>query len=173
MPTSPPLSLRIRGRADGLAQCDRKFPCTNCVSRSKEDACQYETGAPTAKKHGRLATGPALSSPEEGAAATTTKARGEGAAAELVTTTSSPSSALPTNVATFAGYSHAGANNTLNFLHRIETATTTAEDGVAGTAAASATSVQSTDPPATRDRYRGLIRRMLICSLLSSVCLLS
>lgn len=30
-------------------KCDRNLPCTNCVSRSKQDACRYETGAPTAK----------------------------------------------------------------------------------------------------------------------------
>lgn len=30
-------------------KCDRSLPCTNCVSRNKQDACRYETGAPTAK----------------------------------------------------------------------------------------------------------------------------
>ncbi|KAI1388492.1 uncharacterized protein F4822DRAFT_402984 [Hypoxylon trugodes] len=30
-------------------KCDRKMPCTNCVSRNKETSCQYETGTPLAK----------------------------------------------------------------------------------------------------------------------------
>lgn len=30
-------------------KCDRKMPCTNCVSRNKEAACRYETGTPLAK----------------------------------------------------------------------------------------------------------------------------
>lgn len=30
-------------------KCDRSLPCANCVSRNKQDACRYETGAPTAK----------------------------------------------------------------------------------------------------------------------------
>ncbi|KAL7624520.1 hypothetical protein AAE478_006085 [Parahypoxylon ruwenzoriense] len=30
-------------------KCDRKMPCTNCVSRNKEAACRYETGTPLTK----------------------------------------------------------------------------------------------------------------------------
>ncbi|KAI1213638.1 uncharacterized protein F4807DRAFT_408538 [Annulohypoxylon truncatum] len=30
-------------------KCDRKMPCTNCVSRNKEASCRYETGTPLAK----------------------------------------------------------------------------------------------------------------------------
>ncbi|KAI2617465.1 hypothetical protein GGR54DRAFT_208057 [Hypoxylon sp. NC1633] len=30
-------------------KCDRKMPCTNCVSRNKEASCHYETGTPLAK----------------------------------------------------------------------------------------------------------------------------
>ncbi|RYP74951.1 hypothetical protein DL770_007504 [Monosporascus sp. CRB-9-2] len=30
-------------------RCDRKLPCTNCQSRNKEAACQYETGKPIRK----------------------------------------------------------------------------------------------------------------------------
>ncbi|KAI1102012.1 hypothetical protein F4804DRAFT_314258 [Jackrogersella minutella] len=30
-------------------KCDRKIPCTNCVSRNKEASCQYETGTPFSK----------------------------------------------------------------------------------------------------------------------------
>lgn len=30
-------------------KCDRNLPCANCVSRNKQDACRYETAAPTAR----------------------------------------------------------------------------------------------------------------------------
>ncbi|OTB04829.1 hypothetical protein M426DRAFT_320411 [Hypoxylon sp. CI-4A] len=30
-------------------KCDRKMPCTNCVSRNKEASCRYETGNPLTK----------------------------------------------------------------------------------------------------------------------------
>ncbi|KAI6085099.1 hypothetical protein F4821DRAFT_241554 [Hypoxylon rubiginosum] len=30
-------------------KCDRKMPCTNCVTRNKESSCHYETGTPLAK----------------------------------------------------------------------------------------------------------------------------
>ncbi|KAK9779007.1 hypothetical protein SCAR479_04243 [Seiridium cardinale] len=30
-------------------KCDRKLPCTNCVSRGKQGSCRYETGAPITK----------------------------------------------------------------------------------------------------------------------------
>lgn len=31
-------------------KCDRHLPCTNCVSRNKQDSCRYETSAPTARR---------------------------------------------------------------------------------------------------------------------------
>lgn len=31
-------------------KCDRNLPCTNCVSRNKQDSCRYEAAAPTAKR---------------------------------------------------------------------------------------------------------------------------
>ncbi|KAI5854532.1 Orotidine 5'-phosphate decarboxylase [Durotheca rogersii] len=34
-------------------ECDRKMPCTNCVSRNKAAACRYEAGAPPAKPGGK------------------------------------------------------------------------------------------------------------------------
>ncbi|KAH6656214.1 hypothetical protein BKA67DRAFT_148443 [Truncatella angustata] len=32
-------------------KCDRKLPCTNCVSRGKQATCRYETGAPVSRDH--------------------------------------------------------------------------------------------------------------------------
>ncbi|KAK3392332.1 hypothetical protein B0T20DRAFT_53955 [Sordaria brevicollis] len=31
-------------------KCDRKLPCTNCVSRHKQDECQYDSGPSTSKE---------------------------------------------------------------------------------------------------------------------------
>ncbi|KAL2157820.1 hypothetical protein VTH06DRAFT_5089 [Thermothelomyces fergusii] len=80
-------------------KCDRKFPCTNCVSRNKDGACRYETGAPTAKQHGRRAVTGLTAAPSDMAGKQ-----------ERTTTTAA--------AATF-GYSHTSAN-TLGFLHHIE-----------------------------------------------------
>lgn len=46
-------------------KCDRNLPCTNCVSRNKQDSCRYEAAAPTAKR-----------AREYGGPAVTTSARG-------------------------------------------------------------------------------------------------
>lgn len=76
-------------------KCDRKLPCTNCISRNKEAACRYETGAPTAKEHRRQSsiTGGTDLEP-------------------------APVDSIPTKVANF-GYSRTGAS-TLGFLQKIE-----------------------------------------------------
>ncbi len=74
-----------------LLQCDRKLPCTNCVSRSKQDACQYDSGAPTAK--GKSRAGERWSEQDQ-------------------------NDSIPNKVANF-GYSQTGAS-TLGFLKKIE-----------------------------------------------------
>ncbi|KAF0331089.1 fungal specific transcription factor domain-containing protein [Colletotrichum asianum] len=73
--------------------CDRDLPCANCKSRNKQDACKYETGAPTAKEH--------------------RKAEAEGSRTTQVQSLS--------NVAANWGYSHAGAS-TLGLMRKIESA---------------------------------------------------
>jgi hypothetical protein len=87
------------------SQCDRKLPCTNCVSRNKRDACKYDTAAPTAKgsKHGR--GGAATSSNGDAASPTDVKEEHTG-------------DSIPSKVANF-GYSSTGAS-TLGFLRKIE-----------------------------------------------------
>ncbi|KAK3344125.1 fungal-specific transcription factor domain-containing protein [Lasiosphaeria hispida] len=78
-------------------KCDRRLPCTNCVSRNKEGACRYETGAPTARDHSRKhSKSGGLVSPDP----------------EPVV------DSIPTKVANF-GYSRTGAS-ILGFLQKIE-----------------------------------------------------
>ncbi|KAF6840475.1 fungal specific transcription factor domain-containing protein [Colletotrichum plurivorum] len=74
-------------------KCDRDLPCANCKSRNKQDACKYETGAPTAKEH--------------------RKAQAEGTRTTQVQSLS--------NEAANWGYSHAGAS-TLGLVRKIESA---------------------------------------------------
>ncbi|OLN92139.1 Multidrug resistance regulator 1 [Colletotrichum chlorophyti] len=74
-------------------KCDRDLPCANCKSRNKQDACKYETGAPTAKEH--------------------RKAEVEGTVSTQVQSLS--------NAAANWGYSHAGAS-TLGLMRKIESA---------------------------------------------------
>ncbi|KAJ9133583.1 OMPdecase-domain-containing protein [Pleurostoma richardsiae] len=75
-------------------KCDRKLPCTNCVSRNKQDACHYETGAPTAKDL-RKGSSDSPTGPKRG-----------------------PDDSLPQKVVNF-GYSQTGAS-TLGFLKKID-----------------------------------------------------
>ncbi|KAK4155044.1 OMPdecase-domain-containing protein [Chaetomidium leptoderma] len=132
-------------------QCDRKFPCTNCVSRNKQGACRYDTGAPTAKEHGRPA---------------------------IITTTTGPSSTPkddvsikdhdhqpppPSRVVTF-GYANTGAS-TLGFLHHIETTpstTTTTPNAqpLTSTLTSDTTTPGTAQCPSIRDRYRSLVRQL-------------
>ncbi|KAI3555379.1 fungal specific transcription factor domain-containing protein [Colletotrichum abscissum] len=74
-------------------KCDRDLPCANCKSRNKQDACKYETGAPTAKDN--------------------RKPDGEGARPTHVQSLS--------NAAANWGYSQAGAS-TLGLMRKIESA---------------------------------------------------
>ncbi|KAK4167353.1 OMPdecase-domain-containing protein [Cladorrhinum sp. PSN259] len=92
----------------GTDICDRKLPCTNCVSRNKQSSCRYETGAyPTIS---RLDPPP----PQP----TTTTTTGTAAATENNTTSTSTEIALNT-----FGYTQ-GSTNTLNFLRQLEDAAT-------------------------------------------------
>ncbi|KAK3297982.1 uncharacterized protein B0H64DRAFT_358150 [Chaetomium fimeti] len=168
-------------------KCDRKLPCTNCVSRSKESACRYETGAPAPKQNGRLAT-TARNHPHDVAATT--------AATTVATTAPTPSPTtlpFPAKTAAAFGYTHASAS-TLGFLHRIEShpgdppngsdntnnnnntntttnpypltspLTTSAPPSTTTITTITASSTTTpTDPPTdttTRDRYKTLVRQL-------------
>ncbi len=119
--------------SSSLLQCDRKLPCTNCISRSKESACRYETGAPTAKEQNGKQTGnrgAAIPSPDP-----------------------EPVDSIPTKVANF-GYSRTGAS-TLGFLQKIEGA-----DPNEPLSGLNPDSSQHGDHFNTRERYKTLIRQL-------------
>ncbi|KAK3386907.1 fungal-specific transcription factor domain-containing protein [Podospora didyma] len=116
-------------------KCDRNLPCTNCVSRGKQNACRYETGAPRAKDHGRHlsnSNGATAASPDKEEAG----------------------DSIPTKVANF-GYSRTGAS-TLGFLQKIEGAHP--DEPLSSLNAAD--SGQHGDHFNTRERYKSLIRQL-------------
>ncbi|EAQ86944.1 hypothetical protein CHGG_08197 [Chaetomium globosum CBS 148.51] len=142
-------------------KCDRKLPCTNCVSRNKESACRYETGAPTGKQNGRLANA-AKNNPHE--------------ASSTPATQPNPNAiSLPATTAAAFGYSHASAS-TLGFLHRIESHPGDPRDGdnnnndstnphplTTQLTAPAPTATTTADPAidtTTRDRYKTLVRQL-------------
>ncbi|KAK4122876.1 hypothetical protein N657DRAFT_575086 [Parathielavia appendiculata] len=136
-------------------KCDRGLPCANCVSRNKQSACRYETGAPTAKKHGSLATaGASSSAPDDSKTAS--------AAQNHNHDHDPPPTSTVTKAESF-GYSHTGAN-TLGFLHHIETSTSInnprSPTSPTLTSAALASPDTAKDSWTIRDRYRSLIRQL-------------
>jgi hypothetical protein len=150
-----------------LPQCDRQLPCTNCVSRNKQSACQYEKGAPTAKQL-RNNNGTASStSPDDGGSRITVAKHDQQHIQDLddeyESTTDTTTTVIPTipTKATAFGYSHTGIN-TLDFLTRIETATDTPSSPSQQPFMSSAAAAACTTPEAfaTRDRYRSLIRQL-------------
>ncbi|KAK3314745.1 hypothetical protein B0H66DRAFT_563550 [Apodospora peruviana] len=78
-------------------KCDRKLPCTNCISRHKHEACRYESGAPTARE---------------------LQQKQQQKEASPIAHQQSRSDNIPTKVANF-GYSRTGAS-TLGFLQKLE-----------------------------------------------------
>lgn len=80
-------------------KCDRNLPCSNCVSRHKQDSCRYETGAPTAKAAQQQARGDErLDSGSNGVGLT--------------------EAGIPAEMTNF-GYSETGAS-TLGFLRKLD-----------------------------------------------------
>lgn len=132
-----PANLQLQANTiSPLPQCDRKLPCTNCVSRNKHDACQYDTKAPTLKAHQR-----GTSSTGDADSPTAAAAR--------------PENSIPTKVANF-GYSATGAS-TLGFLRKIEGANPAEPLSALAHDSAGATHA---DPLHMRDRYKSLIRQL-------------
>jgi hypothetical protein len=116
-----------------VSQCDRKLPCTNCQSRHKESACQYETGAPIAKID--------------------VKPSPPASTKSLVSQHGGPPEPLDPKTAPAAdfGYSmHAGS--TLGILRRLEGATAP----LAGMPA----EIPSEESYDMRERYKSLIRQL-------------
>ncbi|KAI1193931.1 hypothetical protein F5X97DRAFT_312390 [Nemania serpens] len=115
-------------------KCDRKLPCTNCQSRSKESSCRYETGTPIL--------------------------RADRKAAPLSSSGSSnhdrPSEPPENKTATAAdfGYSaSAGSSSTLGILRKIENAAGAPLDGLPS-------EIPSEESYDMRERYKSLIRQL-------------
>ncbi|EGZ70032.1 hypothetical protein NEUTE2DRAFT_112485 [Neurospora tetrasperma FGSC 2509] len=115
-------------------KCDRKLPCTNCISRHRQDDCQYESGAPTAKETQRYQQQPKRAQ-RTSSNETETVIHGAGLdenrgsitegqwSGESSTDDSNDHQHIPSNVANIAnlGYSTTGAStSTLSFIHKIE-----------------------------------------------------
>ncbi|GAB1313589.1 Multidrug resistance regulator 1 [Madurella fahalii] len=147
-------------------KCDRKLPCANCVSRNKQSACKYETGAPTARQHdkhdkhaatatGRAATGRATMSPEDDDTDTTKPARSD--YNDNSNTKNNNDNNNNNNLPTF-GYTpaSASASNTLTFLSRI--------DGAHPDAQPLTTTLQCPSRSASNNlssqRYKSLVRQL-------------
>ncbi|KAF3012053.1 hypothetical protein E8E14_009365 [Neopestalotiopsis sp. 37M] len=125
-------------------KCDRKLPCTNCVSRGKQSSCRYETGAPISKDghEGRKGSQPGEdASPPLDAAGS----NGEGGHINI-------------KAADF-GYSNSSGNgaSTLGFLKKIEGAGSgepLSSVGGVGDAA------QEGEHFGSRERYKSLVRHL-------------
>ncbi|KAI0156509.1 hypothetical protein GGR57DRAFT_463617 [Xylariaceae sp. FL1272] len=114
-------------------KCDRKLPCTNCVSRKKASACRYETGAPTVKQPPNRNVASPLSSSHD-ALSDNTEINKNTKAADF-------------------GYS-TNAGSTLGLLRRIEGA------GSGEPLAGMLTDGQQEVSLDMRDRYKSLIRQL-------------
>ncbi|KHE79619.1 hypothetical protein GE21DRAFT_1243950 [Neurospora crassa] len=117
-------------------KCDRKLPCTNCISRHRQDDCQYESGAPTVKQKQWHQQQPKraqrtssneteIVSPgarlDENRGSSITEGHWSG---ESSTDDNNDHQHIASNIANVAnlGYSTTGAStSTLSFIHKIET----------------------------------------------------
>ncbi|KAM7217174.1 hypothetical protein V8F06_007465 [Rhypophila decipiens] len=114
-------------------KCDRKLPCANCIARHKQDSCEYESGAPTARE---LQT---RRNAEDGAFSVRVAARPGN---------NDSHSSKPVNF----GYSHTGAS-TLGFLQKLE-------DGQSPLSHLNPDNMGRGDHSNTRERYKTLIRQL-------------
>ncbi|KAM7199551.1 hypothetical protein V8F33_004362 [Rhypophila sp. PSN 637] len=128
-------------------KCDRKLPCANCITRHKQDGCEYESDAPTARelqKHRNA---------EDGAFSVRVAARpGDNDSHWRGTPadggSASSSSSKPVNF----GYSHTGAS-TLGFLQKLE-------DAQSPLSHLNPDNMGRGDHFNTRERYKTLIRQL-------------
>ncbi|KAI3320613.1 hypothetical protein HD806DRAFT_547166 [Xylariaceae sp. AK1471] len=114
-------------------KCDRKLPCTNCQSRSKESACRYETGAPIVKIE--------------------PKASYSSSTNDSISNHEGLSEPLETKTAPAADFGYStNAGSTLGILRRLEGATAP----LAGMPA----EIPSEESYDMRERYKSLIRQL-------------
>lgn len=165
-------------------KCDRNLPCTNCVSRNKQDSCRYEAAAPTAKRAreyggpSSLAVTNADINPENGggqqkqqlvgrrpskydidprltAGAAGAAGVPEAGGADERSTASSPVLKLAGS-GDMANFGYAGTGvSTLGFLKRIDNAQTPGES-----LSSLAMGTENTAYFGTRERYKSLVRQL-------------
>lgn len=135
-------------------KCDRNLPCTNCVTRHKQDSCRYETGAPTAKSavghQGGQQQQQALGGERLGGG-------GRGGnldVARLKAAAGSSEAGIPAAEMTNFGYSATGAS-TLGFLRKLDG--TNPEESLSRMAMGREINGEYSG---TRERYKSLIRQM-------------
>lgn len=126
-------------------KCDRKLPCTNCVSRGKQATCRYETGAPISRDHpgGRKGS----NQQDDDSPPMDSSNNGGGGGGHI-----------PLKAADF-GYSNSSGNgaSTLGFLKKIEGAGSgeplSSVGGVGDT-------VHEGEHFGSRERYKSLVRHL-------------
>lgn len=124
-------------------KCDRKLPCTNCVSRGKQATCRYETGAPVARE--RKESDPQQENDDSPSTADgSTNGVGGGH--------------MPVKAADF-GYSNGSGNgaSTLSFLKKIEGAGSGEPLSSVG---AVGDMLQDGEYFGSRERYKSLVRHL-------------
>lgn len=114
-------------------KCDRKLPCTNCQSRSKESSCRYETAPPSSRADRKPAPSSSGSSNHD--------------------RPSEPPDTKPATAADFGYSASAGSSSTLGILRKIESAQGAPLDGLP-------TEIPSEESYDMRERYKSLIRQL-------------
>lgn len=130
-------------------KCDRKLPCTNCVSRHKQDSCRYETGAPTAKAVQQRAR----EEEERAGVGSGSGSRGGLDPRLKAVDGSSAEPGIPAEMTNF-GYSATGAS-TLGFLRKLDGT----NPGESLSRMAMGREINS-EYFGTRERYKSLIRQL-------------
>ena len=150
-----------------LSQCDRDLPCSNCRSRSKESACFYEAGAPTAKRADAKQSLSPESTDEAAQVGGNPPASKRVPVSALIENSWAPNSTLDacgdmpmSSMAEDWGYSNT-STSTMGFLKTIEAAAVTETDGDGARAVSSLGLVASRNSSAAlKEKYKNLIRQL-------------
>ncbi|KAK3344690.1 hypothetical protein B0H65DRAFT_572953 [Neurospora tetraspora] len=154
--------------------CDRKLPCTNCIARHKEDDCQYDSGAPTAKEQQRHQQPKRARRTSSNVTGIVTPGTGPDETMGSMTKGHWPQESspddndhqiLPSNVSnvTNLGYSTTGAStSTLGFLHKIESHSKSSSlpQSPSTLPPSNGNGRASTAPTDIVNRYKSLIRQL-------------
>ncbi|KAK4133077.1 hypothetical protein BT67DRAFT_479136 [Trichocladium antarcticum] len=138
-------------------KCDRKFPCTNCVSRNKQNSCRYETGAPTARKPPLPADNPTAINPGPAPVRVAAGTLSVTPSQPSLLSTQTPAADTPDTAAPSFGYTLSNTNpasTTLAILHKLTTSPTPSPSPSPDDTAA------PPPLPASVARYRLLLRQL-------------